>query len=60
MSFVTAKNSSDARKILKDKGVTYVYLSKYEEYIESLPYLPQDLNLERVFDNANTEIYRVK
>ena len=60
MSFVVAKTSSDARKILKDKGITYVYLSRYEDYIESLPYLPQDLNLERVYENANTEIYKIK
>lgn len=60
MSFVTAKNSAEARKILKNKGVAYVYLSRYGDYIESLPYLPQDLNLERVYENANTEIYKVK
>lgn len=59
LSFLLAKSSSAARKILKDQGITYVYLTKYEGYIESLPYLPQDLGLKRVYENANAEIWKV-
>lgn len=58
LSFVIARSSSAARKILKEQGITYVYLAKYEGYIESLPYLPQDLGLKRVYENANAEIWK--
>ena len=58
--FQIAKTSQQARKILKDKNIKYVYLSKYGDSIETLPYLPQDLNLERIYTNANAEIWKVK
>ncbi len=60
LSFLLSKSSADARKILKDKQVTYIYLAKYEDYIETLPFLPQDLQLERVYSSANTEIWKAK
>jgi hypothetical protein len=59
-NFQIAKTSADAHEILKEKNISYVYLSKYGGYIEQLPYLPQDLNLERVYINANAEIWKVK
>lgn len=60
LSFLLSKSSADARKILKDKQVTYIYLAKYEDYIETLPFLPQDLLLERMYSSENTEIWKVK
>ncbi|MBP6913648.1 MAG: hypothetical protein KBC00_03495 [Candidatus Levybacteria bacterium] len=59
ISFLLATSSINAKSILKEKNIRYVYLSKYENYIESLPYLPQDLGLKRVYQNANAEIWRV-
>lgn len=59
-SFMTGKNSRISRKILSDKNIDYIYLVKYEDYIESLPYLPQDLGIEKIYENANSEIWRVK
>src|SRR3989338_2340226 len=56
-SFVTAKNSQKSREILKEKSIDYVYLSKYEGYIESLLYLQQDLGLYKIYENANSEIW---
>lgn len=56
--FQIAKDSSTARQILKNNGIEYVYLSKYGSSIETLPYLPQDLGLSKVYDNANAEIWK--
>src|SRR3989344_5448928 len=58
-SFSIAKTSKDARKILENKNIDYVYLVKYEDYIEHLPYLPQDLGLSKIYSNANTEIWKI-
>lgn len=60
LDFLLSKTSSEARKILQNNKIKYVYLAKYENYIESLPYLPQDLGLTRIYENANAEIWRVK
>lgn len=59
LSFSIAKTSKDARRILDSKEIDYVYLVKYEDYIEHLPYLPQDLGLSKIYSSANTEIWRV-
>ncbi len=59
-SFVTAKDSKKARQIISEKSIDYIYLAKYESYIESLPYLPQDLDLEKFYENGNVEIWKVK
>lgn len=59
LKFSTVKTSLEAKKELENKNVTYVYLSKYEDYIESLPYLPQDLGLSKVYENANAEIWKI-
>lgn len=60
ISFLLARSSAEARHILKDKNIRYIYLTHYEDYIESLPYLPQDLGLKKVYQNANAEIWEVK
>lgn len=59
LNFETAATSQKAREILKELNVKYVYLAKYESFIESLPYLPEDLGLTRVYQNGNSEIWRV-
>ncbi len=58
--FQIAKDSNAARQILKENGIKYVYLAKYGDSIEVLPYLPQDLGLSKVYENANAEIYQIK
>lgn len=40
--------------------VKYIYLVKFEDYIERLPFSPGDFGVERIFSNANAEIWRVK
>lgn len=57
--FNIAPSSKIASSILKQESVRYIYLSKYEDYIEPLPYIPQDLGIHRVYENANVEIWEV-
>lgn len=60
LSFLLSKSSTEAKSILKNKDIAYVYLAKYEDYIEALPYLPEDVGLEKVYSSANSEIWKVK
>ncbi|MFH1827093.1 MAG: hypothetical protein ABH812_01505 [bacterium] len=50
----------EAKKKLKSLGVKYIYLVKFEDYEEKIPYSPGDLGIEKIFENANSEIWRVK
>ncbi|MCX6706183.1 MAG: hypothetical protein NTV24_03735 [Candidatus Woesebacteria bacterium] len=54
-----AKERREGRKDFKKTGVKYVYLVKFENYNEQLPFLPGDLGVEKIFSNANAEIWRV-
>ena len=51
------------RKKIKDLlnylDIKYIYLTKYESYIERLPFSPGDLGVEKVFENANAAIWEV-
>ena len=38
----------------------YIYLVKYENYTETLPFSPGDYNVELIYENANAQIWRVK
>lgn len=60
LTFETAATSKIARDYLTMNKISYIYLVKYESYIESLPYLPQDLKLVRIYENANSVIYKVE
>lgn len=46
------------RRMLDISGVKYIYLVKYGDYEELLPFSPGDLGVERVFNNAHTEIWK--
>lgn len=58
--FQTAASSKTARQVLINEKVKYIYLTKYESFIEQLPYIPQDLGIVRLYENANAEIWEVK
>jgi hypothetical protein len=45
---------------LNKLNVRYVYLVKFEGYEEKMPFSPGDLNVEKIFSNANAEIWRVR
>lgn len=59
-SVFKAKDRETVKNDLKKLGVKYVYLVKFEDYKEELPFSPGDLGVERIFSNANAEIWRVK
>lgn len=57
---LTSKDRASAKKIFDRLNVKYIYLVKFEDYIEKLPFSPGDLGVEKIFDNANAEIWQVK
>lgn len=59
-SVFQAKIREDAKRELTKLKVKYVYLVKFESYFERLPFSPGDLDVEKIFSNANAEIWRVK
>lgn len=59
-SVFDAKEREQAKKELEKTGARYIYLVKFENYFEKLPFSPGDLGVERVFSNANAEVWRVK
>lgn len=52
-------NREKANKEIKDKNIKYIYLIKFEGYKEELLFSPGDLNIEKIFENANAQIWRV-
>lgn len=54
-----AKDRSPVKKQLQKTGAKYVYLVKYSQYQESLPFSPGDLGVEKVFENASSAIWEV-
>ena len=55
--FLTDKDI--AREALVKSSARYVYLTKYESYIETLPLSPGDLGVRKIFENANAVIWEV-
>lgn len=55
-----AKSRADGRRELAKLGVKYIYLVRYEGYSEAMPFSPGDLNVEKIYENANTQIWQVK
>ena len=45
---------------LSRSGANYIYLVKYGSYEEVLPYSPGDLGVEKIFNNAHVQIWRIK
>ncbi len=56
----TAKTRSEAKKQLQGSQVKYVYLVSYEDYAEQMPFSPGDLGVEKIYQNANAQIWRIK
>lgn len=53
------KDLLESEKTFKKLGVDYVYLTKYEQFIEKIPFSPGDWNLEKIYENGNAVVYRV-
>ena len=58
-SVFKAKTIDEAKKEFNKLKVKYVYLVNFESYFEKLPFSPGDLGVEKIFANANSEIWRV-
>lgn len=58
-SVFKAKTREEAKKEFNKLGIGYVYLVKFESYFEKLPFSPGDLGVEKIFSNANAEVWRV-
>lgn len=55
-----AQSRQQGRQELKKLGVKYIYIVRYEGYLELMPFSPGDLNVEKIYENANTQIWKVK
>lgn len=53
------KSRTELKNALIESGASFIYLVKYGNYIEKLPFSPGDLGVEKIFNNANTEIWKV-
>lgn len=57
--FYQPKIREEIKNELVSTKVKYIYLVKFESYFEKLPFSPGDLGVEKIFSNANAEIWRV-
>lgn len=59
-SIFIAENRPQGKKQLDKLNARYIYLVKYENYTEKLPFSPGDYNVELIYENANAQIWRIK
>jgi hypothetical protein len=59
-SVFNAKTIKEAQKEFRRTRTKYIYLVKFEEYIEKLPFSPGDLGIKKVYSNANAEVWEVE
>ena len=59
-AFFEEKDLEKAKSTFAKLKVDYIYLVSYGYYMEKLPVSPGDINVEKVYANANAELWRVK
>ena len=59
-AFFEEKDLEKAKSAFTKLKIDYIYLVSYGYYIEKLPVSPGDINVEKVYANANAELWRVK
>jgi hypothetical protein len=59
-SVFNAKTIKDVKTEFKKVNAKYVYLVKFEGYIEKLPFSPGDLGIKKIYSNANAEVWEVE
>ena len=59
-AFFKEADLESAKGIFNNLSVDYIYLVTYGSYMESLPLSPGDINIEKVYSNANAQLWRVK
>lgn len=55
-----AKTRVEGKSELERLGAKYIYLAKYDNNTESLPFSPGDYNVEKIYENGNSQIWEVK
>lgn len=56
-------NSKDRKRVkmeLNRLKAKYIYVVKIEGYNELVPFSPGDLNIEKIYENANAQVWRVE
>ncbi|KKQ25780.1 MAG: hypothetical protein US62_C0006G0002 [Candidatus Woesebacteria bacterium GW2011_GWA1_37_8] len=57
-SVINSIDRETAKKEFDKLNVDYVYLVKYGDYIEKLPFSPGDIGVAKLYDNPYTEIWK--
>ena len=58
-SIFKAVTREKAYKAAKNTKAKYVYLVKFEKYLEKMPFSPGDLKADLLYENANAQIWRL-
>jgi hypothetical protein len=53
-----SETREEAKEEFDKLNAEYVYIVRYEDYIEKVPFSPGDLGIERVYGDANAEIWK--
>lgn len=53
-----ATDKEEAKRVFSQLDVEYIYLASYEGYKEKIPFSPGDLEIEKIYANAHSEIWR--
>lgn len=59
-SVFVAETREEGRKNLRRLGADYIYVVRFEDYEEKVPFSPGDLNIEQIYKNANAAVWRIK
>lgn len=59
-SVFNAKSREEGKKDLAGLNADYIYVVRYGDYREIVPFSPGDLNIEEIYANANAQIWRIK
>lgn len=55
-----AETRPEGRQELKRIGAKYIYVTKFEDYQEVVPFSPGDYFLDLVYENANAQVWKVR
>ena len=59
-SIFRAPDRPTGKKELEKLKAGYIYVVKYEDYVEKLPFSPGDYNLDLIYENANSQLWKIK
>lgn len=59
-SVFAAKTRPDGRQELNKLNADYIYAVNFEDYRELVPFSPGDLNIDKIYANANAQIWKIR